>query len=493
MSLHRASPGKHRGESPLPCPSPAGMPERGVLQQASLVVRVAVLLLLAPPASAVVDDWAAVEAESANFLSAYIRIDTTNPPGNEIAAARFLAERFRAEGIEAKVFESAPGRGAVLARLPGAGKAKPIVLLNHLDVVAADAQDWQHDPFAGEIADGYVHGRGAVDCKGVGVTEAMAMILLKRNGVALDRDVIFLGTADEEAGGEMGAKWFVDNHIDELRGADLMLNEGGEIRNEDGRRIYEVAVAEKTPCWLRLTAEGKAGHGSTPPATTAVTRLLAALGRVAAWDPGITITPEVQAYYSALAATEDEATAAKYRDLKTALEDDRFRAEFLADPRNAALVRNTIAPTVLEGSHKTNVIPSQARAELDCRLLPGEDPDAFVGRIREILADDGIDVEVLLNFPPSASPADTPLYRAIETIAAGEQAPVVPTVLRGFTDAHYFRREGIVVYGFLPIDLTPEDAGRMHGDDERIATASLRDGIRRLADMLRALDPPAAD
>jgi acetylornithine deacetylase/succinyl-diaminopimelate desuccinylase-like protein len=458
--------------------------------------RLAVLALvavLAAPATAAGDDWTAVETEAASFLSEYIRIDTTNPPGNEIAAARFLAERFRAEGIEAKVFESEPGRGSVLARLPGTGKAKPIVLLNHLDVVATDAQRWQRDPLAGEIADGYVHGRGAVDCKGVAVTEAMAMILLKRQGVTLDRDVIFLGTADEEAGGSLGAKWFVEHHLDELGGAELMLNEGGEIRIEDGRRIYEVAVAEKTPCWLRLTAEGKAGHGSTPPAATAVTRLLAALGRVTAWDPGITITPEVQAYYSALAATEDEATAAKYRDLGNALKDDAFRAGFLADPRNAALVRNTITPTVLEGSHKTNVIPSQASADLDCRLLPGEDPDTFVARIREVLADDGIDVDVLLNFPPSASPTDTPLYRAIETIAAREQAPVVPTVLRGFTDAHYFRRKGIVVYGFLPIDLTPEDAGRMHGDDERIPTASLRDGVRRLADMLRALEPSAAD
>lgn len=451
----------------------------------------ALAVALAAPTSARGDD-AALAAEAAAFLAEYIRIDTTNPPGNEIAAARFLAERFRAAGIEAQVFESEPGRGSVLARLPGRGTAKPIVLLNHLDVVAADAARWQHPPFAGTVADGYVHGRGAVDCKGVAVTEALAMIELARRGVALDRDVLFLGTADEETGGAHGAGWFVEHHLEALGGAALVLNEGGFIRNENGKRVYEVSVVEKTPLWLRLTASGTAGHGSTPPQTTAVTRLLAALGRIAAWDPGVEVTPEVEALYRALAAGEAPATAARYRDLKAALADDGFRTEFLADPRNAALVRNTIAPTVLEGSHKTNVIPGEARAELDIRLLPGQDPQQFLDRLREVIADEAVAVEILLNFPPSTSTSDTALYRAIERIAAREQATVVPNVLRGFTDAHYFRRQGITVYGFLPIDLTPDDAARMHGDDERIPTASLGSGVRRLAELLVELDAAEA-
>ena len=452
----------------------------------------ALLLLVVAPAQATQGEWDEVEREAAQFLSEYIQVDTTNPPGNEIAAAQFLAERFRAEGIEAKVYESEPGRGSVLARLPGKGTAKPIVLLNHLDVVAADPAQWQHPPFAGTVEGGYVHGRGALDCKGVGVTEAMAMFLLKRGGVELDRDVIFLGTADEETGGSHGAEWFVENHFDALRGAELVLNEGGFIRNEDGRRVYEVAVAEKTPCWLRLNARGKGGHGSTPPAETAVTRLLAALNRLVVHDAEIQVTDEVQAYYAALAAAEDAATAAHYRDLSTALADPAFRAEFLADPRNAALVRNTLTPTVLEASDKTNVIPGTASAELDCRLVPGQDPDAFVAKVREIVADEDIDVEVLLNFPPSSSSTETPLYRAIERIAEHEQALVVPNVLRGFTDAHYFRRQGLTVYGFLPLDVTPEDAGRMHGVDERIPSATLQHGIRRLTDLLVALDDVGA-
>ena len=445
----------------------------------------------AAPATATQGEWDAVAEEAASLLSEYIRIDTTNPPGNEIAAARFLADRFRKEGVEVKVFESAPGRGTILARHPGKGTAKPIVLLNHLDVVAADASEWEHAPFAGTVEGGYVHGRGAIDCKGVAVVEAMALILLARNHIALDRDVIFLGTADEETGGVHGAKWFVENHFDELRGAELMLNEGGHIRNEEGKRVYEVAVAEKTPCWLRLSAEGKAGHGSTPPDATAVTRLIDALARIQAWDRGLHVTDEVQAYYAARAAAEEPETAAHYRDLRKALKDPEFRARFLADPRNAALVRNTVTPTVLQGSGKTNVIPRRASADLDCRLLPGVDPEEFVASVEEVVGDDGIDVEVLLNFPPSASATDTPLYRAIERVAGHEQAPVVPNILRGFTDAHYFRRRGMVVYGFLPMDLAPEDASRMHGVDERVPTQSLEHGIRRLIDVLVALDDGA--
>ncbi len=357
-----------------------------------------------------------------------------------------------------------------------------------LDESAPHRAHWQRDPFAGSIDNGYVHGRGALDCKGIGITEAMALILLKRAGVQLDRDVIFLGTADEEAGGNAGAGWFVEHHLDELRGAEFVLNEGGHIRTENGRRIYEVSVAEKTPCWLRLRTEGKAGHGSTPPASTAVTRLLAALGRLAAFDPDLQVTDEVQAYFTALAENEDPETAAHYKDLPAALQDVGFREKFLADPRNAALVRNTITPTVLEASEKTNVIPGAASAELDCRLLPGQDPDAFVATLRDVIGDNDVAIDVLLNFPPSSSPQETTLFRAIRKIAEFEQAPVVPTVLRGFTDAHYFRRNGMVVYGFLPLDISPEEASTMHGNDERLSTAALQHGIRRLTDLLVALD-----
>lgn len=454
---------------------------------ARAVAAIFVALVTSGPCLAADVDWQQVEEEATAFLVSYIRIDTSNPPGNESKASEFLAAKFKREGIPPALFESAPGRGSVIARLKGSGEKRPIVLLNHLDVVPAIADEWSVSPFTGELRDGYVYGRGAIDCKGVGVVEAMAMFLLERHAIALKRDVIFVGTADEEAGGAMGAGWLMREHADDLGDVEFVLNEGGHIRVENGRRRYEVSVAEKTPCWLRLTAHGKSGHGSTPPADTATTRLVQALDRIIKRDAELNVVPEVQAYYAALAPSEDEPRRTQLQDLRKSLADETFRQQFLADPRDAALVRNTIAPTVLSASQKTNVIPATAMAELDCRLLPGQSTDAFVRSVTETIDDGDIDVEVLLNFPPSSSSADTALFEAINRVANDEDAPVVPAVLRGFTDSHFFREKGIVSYGFTPFDLTPDDLGRMHGIDERISTANLRDATRRLFRILRLL------
>ncbi len=448
----------------------------------------AVVALLASVSAASVQaadiDWQKVEKEAADMLASYIRIDTSNPPGNETLAAAFLAAAFEREGYQPQRFESKPGRGSVVARLKGTGDKRPIVLLNHIDVVPAVADEWSVSPFAGEIRDGHVHGRGAIDCKGVGIVDSMAMFLLKRNGIALKRDVVFVGTADEEAGGNLGAGWMTKEHFEEIGDVEFVLNEGGHIRLEDGERLYEVSVAEKTPCWLRLTAHGKSGHGSTPPHHTAITRLLRALDRVTGEEAEVTVVPEVQTYYAALAPIEQEPRRSRFNDLRTSLKDQAFRAQFLDDPRDAALVRNTIAPTVLTAGQKTNVIPATATAELDCRLLPGQSADAFVRSIVDTIADREVDVDILLNFPPSSSPTDTALFDAIRTMARRENAPVVPAVLRGFTDSHFFREKGVVSYGFTPFELSPDDLGRMHGIDERISTANLREATRRLLEIL---------
>jgi len=362
------------------------------------------------------------------------------------------------------------------------------VLLHHLDVVPAVAGEWSVAPFSGTVRDGYVHGRGAIDCKGVGVVDAMALFLLKRNAIKLKRDVVFIGTADEEAGGEYGAGWVVKNHAKDLADIEFVLNEGGHIRSDEGKRLYEVSVAEKTPCWLRLTARGKSGHGSTPPEHTATTRLVRALDRIMKRDNEVRVVPEVQEYYAALAPTESEPRKSRIADLRKSLDDAEFKKEFLSDPRDAALVRNTIAPTVLSGSPKTNIIPAAASAELDCRLLPGESPDAFVRSINDTIDDKDVEVEILLNFPPSASTSESTLFKAIRKMAASENTPIVPAVLRGFTDSHFFREKGVVSYGFTPFELTPDDLGRVHGVDERISTKNLRDATRRLIEILRLLD-----
>jgi acetylornithine deacetylase/succinyl-diaminopimelate desuccinylase-like protein len=452
------------------------------------------LLAVRAPSVAAEIDWTAVERQATEFLSAYVQIDTTNPPGNEITAAQFLADHFRQAGIDAETFESAPGRGSVLARLKGSGGGRPVILLNHLDVVPANSDGWDLPPFSGAVRDGYVYGRGALDCKGVGTVDAMALLLMKQHGITLKRDVIFLGTADEETGGKLGAGWMVDTHFDRFADVQYVLNEGGAIEIlPNGKRAYGVAVAEKTPCWLRLTATGRPGHGSAPGKETAVTRLVRALERTRVYRPALHVTPEVQAYYTALAPLQDDARRKQYTNLRSALQNEKFRAAFLDKAHDSALVHNTITPTVLTGSQKTNVIPRTASAELDCRLLPGESPETFVTTVRRVIDDPDVNVDVLLNFPPSASPTDTPLYAALRQVAEREHVPVVPSVLTGFTDSHYFREKGITSYGFVPFALTEDEGSREHGINERLSTDNLREGTRRLLELLQSLDEVAPD
>lgn len=468
-------------------------------QGGALVLVAAAFLLasMAATARAADVDWEALQDEAASFLSEYIQIDTTNPPGNEVAAANFLAQRFRQAGLQASVFESEPGRGSVLAKMPGkmpgtlptSGTQRPIVLLNHLDVVAANDDDWTHPAFQGVIEDGYLYGRGAIDDKGLAVVQAMAMITMKRSGIQLDRDVLFLGTADEEKGGRLGAGWFVTEHFEELGKPEFVLNEGGTIRQRsDGRRAYEVAVAEKTPFWLRLTARGEPGHGSTPRGVSAVTRLLRALDRIRAFAPPLQVIPEVANYFRALAVLYREGPVRdRFLDLDAALADTDSRRELLSEPRDAALFHDTLSITVLSAGEKTNVVPASATAEIDCRLLPGNEPASFLAKLKSIVDDPTIEFEVLLNFPPSSSPTDTALYDAISEVAAAEQVPVVPSVLRGFTDSHYFREKGVTAYGFTPVVLTEEDEHTMHGLNERISLENLREGTRRLMAILERL------
>jgi len=467
-------------------------PKQGARQCAptrTLCVAALALFVMSGAACAAEINWDDVEKQATQFLSAYIKVNTTNPPGNEIAAARFLAERFRKAGIAAQTFESERGRGSVLARLQGTGGARPVILLNHLDVVPANPDGWDVPPFAGVVRDGFVYGRGALDCKGVGTVDALALMLLKRNGIRLKRDVIFLGTADEEAGGKLGAGWMVANHFDAFGDAEFVLNEGGDIHVlPNGTRSYDPAVSEKTPCWLRLTATGAAGHGSAPAKETAVTRLVRALARLRDYQPELHVVPEVQAYYAARAVLEDEAQRAHYSDLRTALTDENFRTQFLADAHNTAMVHNTLTPTVLSASEKTNVIPRTASAELDCRLLPDQNPEQFVNTVKGVIDDAEVNVDVLLNFPPSSSPTDTTLFAAIRTLASRDNAPVVPGVLTGFTDSHYFREKGIASYGFVPFVLGDDEARREHGLNERLSTENLREGTRRLLDLLQEID-----
>ncbi|HEY7163464.1 MAG TPA: M20/M25/M40 family metallo-hydrolase [Candidatus Binatia bacterium] len=436
-------------------------------------------------------DWKSIEREAVALLSRYIQIDTTNPPGNEIKAAEFFKEIFDREGIESNIIESAPQRGNILARLKGNGSKPAIVLLNHMDVVPADAKLWKEPPFGGDVKDGTLWGRGSLDMKGPAIVQLMAFLTLKRLNAPLKSDIIFVGTADEEAGGALGAGFLVEKHPELFQGVGLVLTEGGGIRlGEDGRaRFYSVGVAEKTPLWLKLTAKGAPGHGSTPGNDAAVNKLVAALNRILDYQAPIKVVPAVQKFYAETARFEAADRRKQYEDLRLALKDPVFAAEFTKEPRNNASVRNTIAITGIRGSDKVNVIPAVASAEIDVRLLPGEDPKAFVDQIRNVIRDDSIAVDVTLSFPPATSREHVEALRVIRQMANVQDggAPVISPLGRGFTDCHFFREKGIPCYGFIPLRTSAGGEGLVHGVNERISLESLFSALRSMYGMVAAL------
>ncbi|HJU12119.1 MAG TPA: M20/M25/M40 family metallo-hydrolase [Candidatus Binataceae bacterium] len=430
-------------------------------------------------------DYGKLTQEAATLLSKYIQIDTTNPPGNELPAAKLLREKFLEDGIPASVWEPQPGRGVVAARLHGGGHhTKALVLLSHLDVMGANPNGWQVPPFSGQIKDGAIWGRGALDDKGPGVIQLMAMLAVKRSGILLDRDIVFLATGDEVQGGKNGAGWVVTHESNLFSDAGYLLNQGGSIRQAgNGRRFYAVSITEKTPFWLKVTAQGQPARTIAPPEDTSVTRLIRALDRLLAYQPPIHIIDPVRDYFQAVGQLEGG--PAEYADLAKALHDDpEFAKKFLANPRNNAFVRNTITPTRLTGSDATNLIPNSAQAELDVRLLPAGNPQEVERNITKVLDDKNLKVETLLNFPSASSPRNSQLMNAITKLAQTEDARVVPCMGLSFTDSHYFRQKGLISYGFVPIELTSAEEQRINGVNERISVKELGAGIYRMVQLL---------
>jgi|KBSMisStandDraft_5_1062788.scaffolds.fasta_scaffold14395_3 acetylornithine deacetylase/succinyl-diaminopimelate desuccinylase-like protein len=437
-------------------------------------------------------DSEALGREALAVLTEYLRIDTTNPPGNEIKAAEFFKAIFDREGIEARILESAPGRGNVYARLKGDGSKKAVVLLNHMDVVPADRRYWTADPFAATSKDGYLWGRGALDMKGLGVLQLMAMLALKRQGVPLQADIIFLGTADEEAGGQMGAGFMVREHFDLFEDAGVVLNEFGWIlTGDDGKvRYYAAYPAEKVPFWLKLTAKGTPGHGSTPRTDSAVVKLIEALHRIAAYQTPLKVEDIVQKFYADTAHLDPlPERRERLKNLRESLLDPVFAADFTKDLRANAMVRNTISITMLEGSNKVNVIPPEASAQLDVRLLPSEDPAQFLRDLRKIIADESIRIDPILSFPPSTSPVDSEFFRVLGQVANrfDPGALVTAPMISGFTDCHFFREKGIPCYGFMPFKLTPKELGGVHGNDERVSTQNVMFGTGVMLEIVRKM------
>lgn len=434
-------------------------------------------------------DWTRLGDETVDLLRRYLMIDTTNPPGNEIAGARFLAEILDREGIESETVESAPGRANLVARLRGDGSLPGIVLHHHIDVVYADRSYWTVDPFGGVIDEGYLYGRGAIDMKSTGILQLAALLALKRARVPLKRDLIFLATADEEAGSVYGAQFVADDRRHWLAGAEYAISELGAILAEPSftAPFGSVVISEKTGLALRLRARSAPGHGSMPWPDAAPHKLVRALDRLLRAERPPRVLPEVQEYFRRLASVLPAGAAAGYDDLARSLEDPGFREGFLAHRRHAAMVRTTFAVTMLHGSEKSNVIPPEAWAVVDCRMLAGDDPREIVAWIEGVIADDDVEVEVMRPPKvPNLSPPDTELYKALAD-TLGRRAPgtvVTPDVLVGFTDNWHFRRCGLHGYGWSPFVLDMGELARIHGNDERISLDNVRAGVRSYTEML---------
>ena len=420
-----------------------------------------------------------LDDEALDWLQAFIQVDTINPPGNESRAVDFYAEIFNKESIKFQSAESAPGRGNIWARLEG-GNEPALILLQHTDVVPADKKYWTTKPLSGEIKDGYLWGRGALDMKMTGISQLATFISLHRAGKALSRDVIFLATADEEAGGHYGVGWLIENHPEIFTGAGLLLNEGGMGFEQDGGKVFNVEVTQKVPVWLRLVAVDTPGHGSMPNATSSVSRIVDALNRLRENPFPARIIPAVDAMFSGQAVNMKGEWAEAYANMTIAVRRPGFLEKLQKhSPFHHALTRDACSLTRMGGSNKINVVPPEAWAEIDCRMLPDRPAKGFISGVQQLLEGSGVEVEVIMAFTPAVSSTGTALYRAIEEVTA-ERHPnsrVYPSIMTGFTDSHFTRDLGITSYGFDPIVIDRSEYSRIHGNDERVKVAAFKQGV----------------
>jgi acetylornithine deacetylase/succinyl-diaminopimelate desuccinylase-like protein len=433
-------------------------------------------------------NWDHLLEEAIHHLQNYLRINTVNPPGNEIEGVNFFKKIFDAESIPCQIFEPSPGRGNVLATLKGNGTKRPLLLLNHMDVVSVEKERWSFDPFAGIIQDGYLYGRGALDDKSMGIIEMMVLLILKRGKVPLARDVLFFATADEETGGNWGVEWAIEN-IPRLRESEYALNEGGYvILNEDGvPDRYEISSGQKVLFQLQLKARGTSGHGSMPRLDNPNVKLVQALERVTKWETPYNLLPMVKEYFLKMAPKQPPDERPFFEDIEKSLGTSDFSKRLTSNPIYNAMIRDTISLTILQGGSKANVIPSESTATLDCRLIPGSPKEDFLREIKKRLGDE-IEVEVISesrSLPPS--PFNTDLFLAIQRFAAENDpgCPVVPHLLSGATDSRLLREKGIITYDFCPFRLTEKELMIIHGNNERIALENLRFGMKMLAEIIK--------
>jgi acetylornithine deacetylase/succinyl-diaminopimelate desuccinylase-like protein len=458
----------------------------------ALAASTAIAQVSAAPEPKTPVDWTALRDETVRDMQEYFRINTTNPPGNELLTARWLKSLLEKEGFEVQILDTTElgaGRANLYTRLKGNGSKRAIALVHHMDVVPAAPQYWSADPFAAEIKDGFIYGRGALDMKGEGIAHLMAMIALKRSGVALNRDIVFIGNADEELG-STGAIVFVDRHPDLLKDVEFLITEGGDNSVENGElKYWGIGVAEKRTFWQSVTVKGTPSHGSRPTKLNPVPRLVRALDKIARYETPLHVTPGTRKYFKDISANYTGEQKRWLSNVDVALKNARARAWITDNVYWNAILRNTISLTGLQGSNKTNVIPPEASAKIDIRLLPDQDPDAMLATLKRIVADTAVHfVNELKPKTPLENPIDTDLFRAIERAAHDRdpKALVTTPMLTGATDRPTYRKLGIITYGLDPFMTETSDAQRgVHGNDERISVDNAGFGVHFLYDILR--------
>ena len=442
-------------------------------------------------------DWTKIQDETLRHFQALVRLDTSDPPGNEKPAADYLKQVLEAEGIPVEVVALEPNRPNVIARLKGSGARRPLLLMAHTDVVNVDPKKWTHPPFSATKESGYIYGRGTVDDKDNVVAALMVMLTLKRQNVPLDRDVIFLAEAGEEGSTRVGIQYVVEKHFPKVD-AEFCLAEGGGVTRQGGRvKFASVQTLEKIPRGIELTARGPAGHGSVPLRSSAIVHLANAVGRVAAWKPPVRLNEITRAYFRRLASISTPEEAKRYLDV---LSSDPKKVdaadEFFLDkePRHASMLRTSISPNIIQAGYRINVIPSDAKATLDVRVHPDDDHVAFMEQVKKVINDPAIEVTwAQRDVRPGTGSATlgTAGFKAVEAMVTKhyDGAVTLPTMSTGATDMAYLRAKGIQCYGIGPatdIEDGPKGFGA-HSDQERILEAELHRFVRFHYDIVELL------
>jgi acetylornithine deacetylase/succinyl-diaminopimelate desuccinylase-like protein len=438
-------------------------------------------------------NWSAVDEETLRHFQAMVRMDTTDPPGTppggEKPMADYLKQVLEKEGIPVQVFALEPNRPNVVARLTGNGKKKPLLILGHTDTVNVDAKKWSYPPFSAERKDGFIYGRGTIDDKDNAVAMLMTMLLLKRQNVPLDRDVIFLAEAGEEGATRVGIQFMVNQHYDAID-AEYCLAEGGNVTRVAGKvKFASIQTVEKIPRAIKITSKGTAGHGSVPLEDNAVAHLGEAVGAIAAWTPPTRLNETTATYFKRLAQVSTPEEAARYRD---ALSPDPAVSgpaqQYLRknEPRHWSMLRTSLSPTIIQGGYRSNVIPSEATANIDVRQAPDEDPAKFLELVREVVNDPQITVEYA-NANSANRPAtptarlDSDAFKALESMVTKHYSAItLPALSTGATDMSYLRQKGMQCYGIGPA-LDVEDGPKgfgAHSDQERIVESELYRFVR---------------